>query len=574
MHRYFNDILKQVDENYVEKKVSVKQKPSIEEIELVEDLELEFPEEVEKEQVQNLFDGYLGEQREVPNPLEYGPNATYRNLREGIVYKKGPDNLWEIFVKDGQNGKQGARGASVGSGTGVEEVRKEIGSNTIISNLTDKSTYVSSETPILSKYSLPVRYLDRPVRVATFGDSKADWTAATPLLKTDTEDWYTPITSANSTINYTSSKIWLRNRKNYIVVANGGYSGQTTPQMLSRSTSAYVYNRKAIQDIISKNPDVVLFRGNINDITGGITSALTDDQIMSSAISYFNNYKQLVNLVTDAGIPVIDTGALGYSNLSATSTKLIDNRVLAIKIIEQLIDSETTNNPLWRRLDCEGVIVSAGRFLDNMSSDGIHMIEFGGFKLSELEDLEIKKLYIAKTLNLTNVYDIVNDFANYTVTAGYAKPLNRNINLTNSVILSSSMCGLDKWVIDYSTSSNTNSIQISISNFRVGWLSGLTSGDNFLIRHKINVTDLDDIPVKSGSWSRRFRPYTSANTNYLIYEDIFYNFVDGNVDYLAQNAIPDSPGSLGTSTQYFYILNNLPQGTHKITISPEYMYKY
>ena len=81
------------------------------------------------EQVQNLFDGYLGEQREVPNPLEYGPNATYRNLREGVVYKKGPDNLWEMFVKDGQNGKQGAAG---GSGTGVNEVKQIVNDATNI----------------------------------------------------------------------------------------------------------------------------------------------------------------------------------------------------------------------------------------------------------------------------------------------------------------------------------------------------------------------------------------------------------------------------------------------------------
>ena len=73
------------------------------------------------EEPENLFDGYLGEQKEVPNPLEYGPNATYRNLREGVVYKKGPDNLWEVFLQDGKPGKQGQ---SIGSGVGVEEVKK------------------------------------------------------------------------------------------------------------------------------------------------------------------------------------------------------------------------------------------------------------------------------------------------------------------------------------------------------------------------------------------------------------------------------------------------------------------
>lgn len=69
----------------------------------------------------DLFAGYLGELNEAPNPLEYGANATYRNLREGIVYKKGPDNLWEVFVKDGAPGRQGP--AAPGGGCGVTEVK-------------------------------------------------------------------------------------------------------------------------------------------------------------------------------------------------------------------------------------------------------------------------------------------------------------------------------------------------------------------------------------------------------------------------------------------------------------------
>lgn len=69
----------------------------------------------------DLFAGYLGELNEAPNPLEYGANATYRNLREGIVYKKGPDNLWEVFVKDGAPGRQGP--SAPGGGCGVTEVK-------------------------------------------------------------------------------------------------------------------------------------------------------------------------------------------------------------------------------------------------------------------------------------------------------------------------------------------------------------------------------------------------------------------------------------------------------------------
>lgn len=91
----------------------------LEDISLEDDTEnsLETLEIIKKD----LFDGYLGELNETPNPLEYGENATYRNLREGIVYKKGPDNLWEVFVKDGEPGKQGQ--SAPGGGCGVSEVK-------------------------------------------------------------------------------------------------------------------------------------------------------------------------------------------------------------------------------------------------------------------------------------------------------------------------------------------------------------------------------------------------------------------------------------------------------------------
>ena len=115
-------VLEGLDEDHSEKTLN----------EAEQDFELEFDEET----VENLFDGYLGEQKDVPNPLECGPNATYRNLREGVVYKKGPDNLWETFVKDGTPGRNGQ--ASPGGGCGVNEVNSIV--NAAISNIVISGT--------------------------------------------------------------------------------------------------------------------------------------------------------------------------------------------------------------------------------------------------------------------------------------------------------------------------------------------------------------------------------------------------------------------------------------------------
>ena len=92
-----------------------------EEIEIVLEDEVEIYQEQLPKIKKDLFEGYLGELNEAPNPLEYGANATYRNLREGIVYKKGPDNLWEVFVKDGTPGRPGQ--SAPGGGCGVTEVK-------------------------------------------------------------------------------------------------------------------------------------------------------------------------------------------------------------------------------------------------------------------------------------------------------------------------------------------------------------------------------------------------------------------------------------------------------------------
>jgi len=98
------------------------------------DIEDEIPEE-RSQKVEQLFDGYLGEKNFDPNPLEYGPNAMYR--KNGTVYRKSVDNLWEVYLKDGA---QGPRGVAGGSGVGVQEVKRII-SETVSVSGTGASTW-------------------------------------------------------------------------------------------------------------------------------------------------------------------------------------------------------------------------------------------------------------------------------------------------------------------------------------------------------------------------------------------------------------------------------------------------
>lgn len=126
--------VRKIDENQIE-------------LDLDDELDFEPVSKSNDQQIQNLFDGYIGEKNFVPNPYEYGPNATYRNVNEGIVYKKNSENLWEAFVKDGKSGQQGPRGFA-GGGTGVEEVKRII--NQYLNIYIDSSGTIHSTNPIIA----------------------------------------------------------------------------------------------------------------------------------------------------------------------------------------------------------------------------------------------------------------------------------------------------------------------------------------------------------------------------------------------------------------------------------------
>lgn len=168
MKKYFRDILNLTD-NQIEKSkpsnlkfrlsdhinVNIINKTSINEnkIEPIKKDILEFNEDcVEQEEpeqkVEQLFDGYLGEKNFDPNPLEYGPNAMYR--RNGTVYRKSVDNLWETYLQDG---KQGPKGSASGSGIGVQEAKLILQDNllTTLNSLPEIQDISATESIITTK---------------------------------------------------------------------------------------------------------------------------------------------------------------------------------------------------------------------------------------------------------------------------------------------------------------------------------------------------------------------------------------------------------------------------------------
>lgn len=124
-----NDILEGLDLDFSENEYK----------DLSEDFDLDIDDEIPEERsqkVEQLFDGYLGEKNFDPNPLEYGPNAMYR--KNGVVYRKSVDNLWEAYLKDGSPGPRGAAG---GSGVGLNEIKSRFG-------LEDSGSYINVTKPL------------------------------------------------------------------------------------------------------------------------------------------------------------------------------------------------------------------------------------------------------------------------------------------------------------------------------------------------------------------------------------------------------------------------------------------
>lgn len=134
---YFGDVIKENDSKISENVTDTELDIILEGFE-VEDLNESFSKLVEEETFEDkveqvkvaLKTGFIGSFKDVPNPNEYGDGAEYRNLKEGIVYKKNAQGLWESYIKDGKDG-QTPRTWPTGGGVGDKDVIKMIANGSI-----------------------------------------------------------------------------------------------------------------------------------------------------------------------------------------------------------------------------------------------------------------------------------------------------------------------------------------------------------------------------------------------------------------------------------------------------------
>lgn len=228
--------------------------------------------------------------------------------------------------------------------------------------------------------------LGRAIRLAAFGDSTADF--INNPTRTDCEIPSVGAIAGTVSQTWDGAKATLLGRGPYLHVAAGGISGQTLTAMRARSSAAYSAGRKALEDVCSKSPDVILWHAGTINTTMAYTAATSDATILADA----ELHCQLARRAASYGPLIVDCGVMGYSAPANSANWQHVRR--GNLMINAYIKEAAKSVPNWIFLDPVGVTCDdAGAFLPEVSGDGIHLtIAIGSPRLGAAEH-EIVSLY-------------------------------------------------------------------------------------------------------------------------------------------------------------------------------------
>ena len=236
-----------------------------------------------------------------------------------------------------------------------------------------------------------------PVRIATFGDSTATFGSWGQPLNNWDQEYMTLAAGISSTtlLTPTVNKLMLPFLyPSAVLVAQGGISGETTAQMLSRDGQAASVTRNSVQDVLSKSPDVILFRGgSINDITGlGLATYATDAQISAIGLRHI----ALAYKLSSGGALVLDEGVAGFD---AAGGVVPSNQAYVRDAVVRLNNylanfHATTGIPTVVWMNPVGVTCdSDGAFLPGVTgaTDGTHLAYYGQLRVARKEAATLTK---------------------------------------------------------------------------------------------------------------------------------------------------------------------------------------
>lgn len=264
----------------------------------------------------------------------------------------------------------------------TNKVRKGLASNLITA--TAAAAVAGHDASAGAHGNARAKKLDRWLRLATYGDSTADYSAG----GTDVEVSTAAFPGSGSTgVIHGCSKATISQFQPTLVVANGGIVGQNTQSFVDRGKGAYSATRKALQDVLRKFPDVVEFNGgSINDYSGMTT---TTPQAAIDAV--VERHRQCAEYFTSAGVHVIDAGTYGYSvpgaNLSAICGIIVQTNAAIMAL--------AAANPLWHYVEMSGVTHDGtGLFLPAATTDNIHLNQVGAYRAGYAKKTVLDTLFL------------------------------------------------------------------------------------------------------------------------------------------------------------------------------------
>lgn len=399
--------------------------------------------------------------------------------------------------------------------------------------------------PNISKNTIP--------RIAYFGDSTADCGGPKSTGgRSEVESFEVPAGTGTSGFLHTVAGT-LIGRRQFIVAANCGRTGETTVQMLARSALPYSNSRKSIEDAIAKSPDLCIFHGgSINDIT-----AFDETTPLQSFIDVAVRHCAIAKRFVSAGIPLLDVGIYGYDgNGSVPVPKLAAIRA-GIVAINNYIATESAKYKQWIFVSPEGTVSTAGAYISGMSSDGTHLSSIGASYAGGSEAVQYDKL-----LSCTNRLG-PNDVIYYdgrTKWAAGTAPTDAPYVGTTNITLGTQTCTTTEWTIPFDVTSATNELLILWTSAKA--LLNVPQGAELVANFDADLTDSADVPAFGTFGTRCWIYDTASHLNQIL--SLYSSYIKCEQQFFATVA----QTAMGANTRVGLTLNNLPIGSYKLRMRP------
>ena len=401
-------------------------------------------------------------------------------------------------------------------------------------------------------YPTDVQYpisIDGLLTVGTFGDSTA----------TIVEGGTTSIYSGTTGIY--PNMIPLSYMYPVLMVADGGVWGQTVQTSLNRSLSAPSATRKATEDVIAINPNLVFFHcGSINDFY-----SMTESTPIATVDAVISAHIEGIRRLTTQGIHVIDSGVYGVYRGDVSAERLTAIKSYIV-MANNAYKAEALGKHYHHFVDVEGVLSVGGEFISGISSDGIHLNSHGSYLLGTLENQVALSLYRSGgVLGVKAGLDCELAWAN----TGGNRPVGFNPFNWDTTI-HSEVCTAEKYIVDFTVTS-TNSLMALASPAVASFYSGFSINELASVELRINLKDEDGIDFEHLLWVDLaiHNGDDSANTQYLMQD----GNIKGDTRFIRQVKIPYS--TLNTGWFGLGIGSRLlPLGRYTMEIYPPIIRKY